>query len=183
MKWVFLTLIFVGISFSIYLINYLGAGQPVEIVRESRGILQLVWIEHRGAYHQIMPTITKVEEWARTNNIPCPNTFGEYIDDPETVDQDRLRSHGGCVVTVGEPLPVPIQQLAPPFRFEQRPGADYVVGKFSGSPAIGPFKVYPKIRKYLEDNALKPSGPPLEVYRVNGNDVTTEYLFPIQTVK
>lgn len=159
-----------------YLYIYLGFSKPVEIAVEERGPLVLIYKIHTGAYHQIGPAIQDVEKWARENQISCPLTFGEFLDDPAAVDQDRLRSHAGCVLEKEAAVTLPED-----FNQEVRPRRHYVVGRFSGSPSIGPFKVYPKIKEYLQTERLKSSSlAVIETYLIRDKNVTTEFLFPIE---
>ena len=164
------------ITLSGYLYFYLGFYKPVEIEVINRGPMHLLYKSHIGAYHLIGPVIQEVESWAREHKLACDITFGEYIDDPASVDQDRLRSRGGCLVESAPSLRSP--QL--PFQFEERAGNSYVVAHFTGSPSIGPFKVYPKVRKYLEMQHLKSSHPVIETYRVHEGQVDTDFLFPLE---
>jgi DNA gyrase inhibitor GyrI len=155
-----------------YLYVYLGVSKPVTIQQAQRGPLYLLYKDHMGPYHKIGSVIDAAEAWAHAHGVACPRTFGEFLDDPQAVDEDRLRSHAGCLLD-SKPA-----GSTDDFTFEERPAQRYVVGRFEGSPSIGPFKVYPKIRKYIETERLRTSGPNLEVYRVNGEAVETEYLFP-----
>jgi AraC family transcriptional regulator len=172
-KKIFLALFLSAVGFVIYLYTYLGFSREVQIEVGERGPLYLLYKNHLGAYHQIGPTITAAENWTNANNVLCPQTFGEFLDDPKTMDQDRLRSRAGCVLD---------RKLNDPpgdFVYEERPRQKYIIARFAGSPSIGPFKVYPKVRKYIEDNRLKPSSSPvIEIYTISGANVTTEYLFP-----
>ena len=156
---------------AVYLFFYLGSYKPVEITQEKLGPLYLLYKAHVGAYHEIGPTIQEVEKWAKGQNIPCLRTFGEYLDNPESMDQDRLRSRGGCLLV--EPLAL----VPPQFQYEARPERIYVVGRFTGSPAIGPFKVYPMIKKYLDEHRLSAKESVIEIYQIDGMEVRTEYLF------
>ncbi|MBX3022160.1 MAG: GyrI-like domain-containing protein [Bdellovibrionales bacterium] len=165
-----LTLTILG---AIYLYSYLGAYKPVTLGIEKRGPYHLLFKQHVGPYHTIVSKIQDVERWVGEHNLRCPQTFGEYLDNPEAVDQDRLRSHGGCV------MPAEVSNVPPDFQQQIRPERYYAVAKFSGSPAIGPFKVYPKLREYMEEQRLKSSSPVIEIYTVNGSQVTTEYLFAL----
>lgn len=166
------------LSLATYLYFYLGFYKPVSLAVEKRGPIYLLYKTHTGAYHQIGPAISAVENWARENNIPCEKTFGEYLDNPQAVDQDRLRSRGGCFL--GAPLAKP----PPEFQYEQRAEKEFVVARFSGSPAIGPFKVYPKAHEFIAEKRLKTSEASLEVYLIRGGDeVETEYLFPVEMQK
>jgi AraC family transcriptional regulator len=162
------------IGFAIYFVNYTGYFKKVEIETREYGELEFLYKEHRGAYHFIGTVIAEVEKWAHDNQQSCKRTYGEFLDDPAAVDQDRLRSRGGCVLE--RPL-----TAAPPegFTVEKRPARRYVVARFSGSPGIGPFTVYPKAFEYIERERLKSDGPNIEIYSVSGQSVTTEYLFPV----
>ena len=156
----------------VYLYLHLGLSRPVEITRGPVGPLLLLYKQHRGAYHHIGPVIREVELWALNKNIPCSKTFGEYLDDPDAVDQDRLRSRGGCVLTV---LP---NGMAPEgFEVSRIPQKEYVIAHFRGSPAAGPLTVYPAVKKYFSENRLVYPPTVIEIYSVNGPDVLTEYLF------
>lgn len=168
-----LALLLAAIGFVFYVYSYLGVNRDVKIQTVERGPLILLYKNHMGAYHQIQPTITAVEDWAQKNNLLCPKTFGEFLDDPKAMDQDRLRSHAGCVLL--SPLPETPAELS----YEEKPPRRYVVAQFEGAPSVGPFAVYPKVTEYIEKNRLKWSGQTIEIYTVNGSQVSTEYLFPI----
>lgn len=172
-KYMFPSLVLGLGGLGIYLYFYLGLSLPVEISVETRAPITLLWQEHRGAYHQIMPVIQKAETWAQANQVPCPKTFGEFLDDPAAVEQDRLRSRAGCV------LNTELETVPEGFTLETRAARSYVVGRFAGSPSVGPMTVYPAIKEYIAEKRLKSSAPPLEIYTVNGSSVTTEYLFPL----
>lgn len=168
------TLIIALLGLGVYLFIHLGVNKPVSIEVESRGPFHLVYKNHLGAYHEIGPVISAVESWAAAQHLDCPLTFGEYLDDPDAVDQDRLHSRGGCVLKEK-----PSVELPEGFTYEERPAIKYAVGHFEGSPAIGPWKVYPKIKEFIETQRLKSTGTVLETYLIRGDKVTTEFLFPL----
>lgn len=163
------------LSLMTYLYFYLGFTKSVNIQVEQRGPFVLVYRNHIGAYHMIGPTIEAVEQWAKDQNLRCALTFGEYLDDPAALDQDRLRSRGGCLF---QSLP-PTLTLPTDMMREERPQRRYVVGRFEGSPSIGPFKAYPEIQKYIETHRLKNEGAVMETYFIQGDKVVTEFLFPV----
>jgi AraC family transcriptional regulator len=172
-KTFFLSIVIFVLGLITYLYFYLGAYKPVTIRVESRGPFHLLYKTHTGPYHEIGPTISEVEAWAKAQNIPCAQTFGEYLDDPQAMDQDRLRSQGGCV------LSAPLSEFKHDFHASELPETKYVVAHFEGSPSISPFKVYPKVKDYLEEHRLTASVSVIEIYSVNGEKVTTDYLFNI----
>lgn len=164
-----------ALSLAVYLFFYLGFYKPVDLAVEKRGPTFLLYKTHMGAYHQIGPAISAVETWAKDNKVSCEKTFGEYLDNPQAVDQDRLRSRGGCI------LQGPLTNPPPEFQYEQRPERQYVVARFSGSPAIGPLKVYPKAQEYIASKRLKTDPAAMEIYLIRGDLVETEYLFPVDS--
>jgi DNA gyrase inhibitor GyrI len=173
-KWLALFSLCGLIAFSFYVYRHLGLEKPVEIHQGPAGPFLFLFKDHRGPYHEIGPVIREVELWALKQNVPCSKTFGQYLDDPEGVDQDRLRSRGGCVLSV---LP---NGMAPPgFSVLKLPEKLYVIARFSGSPAAGPLSVYPAVKKYFAEHRLVYPPTVIEIYSVNGPNVTTEYLFQL----
>jgi effector-binding domain-containing protein len=182
-KYVFLFIICAVIVFAVSLSIRLGAFKDVSIAEESREPISVLYKAHIGAYHNINSVIREVELWALSHELPCTRTFGEYLDDPKTNDEARLKSNGGCVldgissVTLSE---------APPEGFLTKTfgGGPLTVAKFKGSPSIGPFKVYPKVEEYLKNKGRMISGPVIEIYRILGeNSAETEYLFTTSASK
>ncbi len=170
------------VVFAITVYFRLGGHKHVAIERRDTAAFNVLGKKHLGAYHKIGPVIDEVEKFAKANNIPCEKTYGEYIDDPRTKDEDRLQSIGGCVVGAGD-----IGELVPAETFKKIP-AEYILSKieggprivaiFKGAPSIGPFKVYPAVEDYMSENKLKMSGPALEIYEILGEHAArTEYQF------
>lgn len=152
----------------------LGGHKSVELKLEDRGELHLLYKEHFGAYHKINDVLVEVEALAAKNNIPCPQTFGEYLDDPRQIEERRLRSHGGCVLTAATSG---LDGLS----YKTIPARQWLVANFDGAPSIGPMKVYPKAEHYMLEHGLKLGGPVIEIYTVKGaQEAKTEYLFPVE---
>ena len=171
-----LSIVIFATSLAAYLYFYLGAYKSVDFAVETRGPMFLLYKTHTGAYHEIGPTIQAVEAFASAHGMSCSVTFGEYLDDPGSVDQDRLRGRGGCV------LDAPLANNSfdkGDIQYELRDSRSYLVGHFSGSPAIGPFKVYPKMKQFLKKHDLVATESTIEVYHINGSHVATEYLFAL----
>ncbi len=89
-------------------------------------------------------------------------------------DEDRLRSRGG-LRDQGHPGGAAPARTRVPGPAERQ----YAIGHFDGSPAIGPYKVYPKVQKFFGEKRLKSSAPVIELYTVTGEEITTEYLFAV----
>ena len=199
----------VGVIVSIML--RLGSFKTVEIERKQAGERFVVLSrDHLGAYHKIAAVISEVETWARAHGEACAVTFGEYMDNPESTDEDRLRSRGGCVLTDankteelkkliagGEPDTKSAEgkaagaaSSAPAAPASTERGlsistieiGDAVVATFEGSPSIGPLKVYPRAQELMKEIDLRSSGPVVELYEVvSQTQGRTRYLFPVES--
>lgn len=174
----------ISVTFSVillviaYFVYYLGVFKPVIMDMGEFGPFHLVYKKHTGAYHKIVPIIESVEQWVKTQpGESCVQSFGEYIDDPKQVEQDRLRSHGGCL------LQKPLLTEILPKEFEQKtlPKQFFIRAQFDGSPAIGPYKVYLKAQNLMEEKGLVPNGPVYEIYEILPHQkMKTEYLFSVK---
>lgn len=172
----------VGIVFAILLAFisgvaiYVGAFKPVQITEEARDGLRLIFVRHVGPYHKIVPSLEQVENWAKTQGLNCSQTFGEFLDNPQTVDEERLRANVGCILEATETAPT---TLAEGFQYDEKDARTYVVARFDGAPSIGPLKVYPKVNEWADKNQKQIIGSVIEIYTVLGNGVETEYLFNV----
>lgn len=178
MKYVLVFILVAMLSFGLFLANYLGAFKGVEISETNQGPLKTVYVEHVGAYHKVNKVIEKVEKYMESQGQKCGRTFGEYLDDPQVVEEARLRAKVGCVVTT-----VP-EKMPEDFKSGEIPQRKYVMAVFTGSPGIGPLKVYPRVNDYMLKHQLKQAGAVVEIYEIHSitekNAMTTTYLFPVQ---
>ena len=173
---IFLTSVLLGlILLGAYLYIYLGAFKEVRIQVVQEPPFHIIYKRHVGPYHKLNSVISSVEAWAREHNLPCSQTFGEYLDHPDKVSHERLRSHGGCLT--------PTQISASlPANFYQRTveATPCLEATFSGSPSIGPFVVYPKIQRFASKNRLKLQEKSFEIYEAQGlHNIRTRYLIPL----
>lgn len=175
MKWIVLSVLGLVIAFAGSLAYRLGVFKPVEISLSQEPDLHLIYKEHMGPYHKIVPVIQEVEAWAKAHQIDCSLSYGEYLDNPEQVEEVRLRSHGGCVV---QDIP---KDLPEGYKFEIKAGNTYIKAIFTGAPSIGPFKVYSKVRELANTQRVKLLGSTLEIYKITGEDsMITTYLFSVE---
>ncbi|OFZ14876.1 MAG: hypothetical protein A2Z20_04620 [Bdellovibrionales bacterium RBG_16_40_8] len=162
------------IFFGLTIFFRLGGYKSVDIKYTTYPELYLLYKDHFGPYHKIAEAITEVETWATAQNLPCRRTFGEYLDNPRITEERRLRSYAGCV------LDQPFADSSP-FQYKKINSQKFVIASFLGAPSLGPFKVYPKVEKYINEKKLIISGPPIEVYLIkSNNEAMTEYLFPVK---
>ncbi len=212
-KWftLFIGSLFLGfLLLSGYLYIYLGAFKGVQVLLVEESSFHIIYKTHIGPYHEINHVIQTVEKWAQMQNFPCTHAFGEFLDDPEEVPHERLRSHGGCFIAGGESgggghsfqallsspsvsssssnlpphssnLPPILSALPEGFFHRQVPGGAYIEAQFSGSPSIGPFFVYPKIKDFVQKKRLKTQTNVFEIYEAQGHGkIRTRYLIPLQ---
>lgn len=172
-KWLLLGPMIIA-TLATYFYFSLGFYKSVEIEEIQNVQFTLLAQAHEGAYYKILPVIETVEKWAKDKGIPCKNTFGEYLDDPRAVDEARLRSYGGCVL---EQAP---KEITAPFELRHYSEARVARARFFGSPSIGPFKVYPRVREWLRERKLIDTGSTLEIYIPNESQFMTEFYFPIK---
>lgn len=177
-RWLVPGFFFVAFLLIMFLLFRNGAFKPVEIRLEDRPPTSIVFTENIGPYHKVLGSLQKVENWAKENNYRCELTFGRYLDDPDVVDPERLRSEVGCIF---DTPPAPTNPLPDDLKQGDLPGGKFVVGIFHGSPALGPYKVYGKAADFIRENRLTHSGAVIEVYRViSEREVETHYLFPVK---
>ncbi|RME17993.1 MAG: hypothetical protein D6797_01310 [Bdellovibrio sp.] len=189
MKWIFLFFFSGIIVFAATLFFRLGGHKPVQLSQvSSQTSFLLLYKPHIGPYHQINATINEVEVWAAEKHLPCSQTFGLFLDNPEKVEPERLRSLAGCLLPLSSQQV--IKKLMPSQEpdFSQTPKIAWTFWKFPaalkasfrGSPSIGPFKVYPKAQKWFQKHRLPYPKEVLEVYTLfSSSSIKTEYYFPL----
>ncbi|MBX3040482.1 MAG: GyrI-like domain-containing protein [Bdellovibrionaceae bacterium] len=159
-----------------YLLFRNGVFLPVTFNVKSEGPVILMGVGHVGPYHTVLSSLQKVEAFAKDNQLSCSTTFGEYLDDPNIVEVERLKSFVGCVLTEKPSMPLPED-----FRISERPSRSYLIATFHGSPALGPYKVYGKAHETMEKQGLTADGSVIELYRMEADgSMTTLYYFPVK---
>ncbi len=182
-KTIFLVFVAMIVTFAIAVYVHLGAYKVPKVGMKMAPAMTLLYTTHVGPYNEVAPLMDKVQQWATEHNLTCEKTFGEYLDNPETTDQRRLQSRVGCVVD-SRFAPKDLDKIVAtgPYKIEKRLPGRYLWASFDGSPSIGPFKVYPRMRKYARVHHLKTAVASLEVYTVQGSQsMTTDYYIAIQS--
>jgi effector-binding domain-containing protein len=178
MRYILVFVVVTVISFGVYLATYLGAFKGVEITEVQQGPFKTIYIEHVGPYHKVNKVIEKVEKFMQSQGTTCGRTFGEYLDDPRQVEEARLRAKVGCII---EAMPAGAPEE---MKEGEIPARSYVQAVFTGSPGIGPLKVYPRVEQYMQQKKLKQTGAAVEIYEIHSIKekaaMTTTYLFPVK---
>ena len=160
-----------------YLYIHLGAYKEVTVRIETYPDLYLVGRSHLGPYHKIGDLLQSLESSAKRLGLDCSVPFGQFLDNPQPPDSDRLRSLVGCALYAKPDEEIEKQLDA---KLVYLASGRYVFGKFQGSPAIGPFVVYPKLKKEAEKQRLLIGDWALELYEMSRTgEITTSYLLPI----
>lgn len=173
------------IVFLLYLMQYTGFFKSVTLAMDQRGPYTLVYKDYQGAYYKIVPTIEEVEKWAKEQGLSCRLSFGLYLDNPELIEEGRLRAKGGCLIDPknqeeAKRFETLKAQLPADYKIEIFPESRSVVALFGGSPGIGPMRVYPKAYDFMKEQKLTPQGPVLEIYEIfDSKSMHTTYVWPL----
>jgi len=162
-----------------YLAYHVGYFRPVRVQQIGPKSFVLLGLKHDGAYHKIVEKIQAVEAKVKEAGGECNESFGVYLDDPSQVEQERLRSFGGCIVQDAAWVREHLSILSD-FQVAEW-GADKLIeAYFEGSPGVGPYKVYPKVSDYIASRRFETQKSVLEVYKMlDHSKMVTYYYFPI----
>lgn len=139
---------------------FLGLFQSVNIRKIQAGPYKIMCLDHIGSYKNICRKIKSVDELLSKNKIKPIAFCGVFYDDPRKIDEDKLRSKGGCIVKEFADIDI-LEQLT-------IPKTEVVSASIKAHPAIAPIKTYPKIEQWLSKNKYKVTGPSLEIYHNSG---------------
>ena len=164
-------LVFIVVTMSIRL----GFFKEVQFSYKDNLKIKVLYKKHLGPYHEILTTLEEVETWAQENKTPCPQTFGEFLDNPDLVETQRLRANVGCVILLEA------KNLPEGIFYKELTVKKYLSSLFDGSPAMGPIKVYPKAKDIIKKDNLEITGAIVEIYTFNkaADRFVTEYIFPL----
>jgi AraC family transcriptional regulator len=163
------------VVFGITIYFRLGGHKPVEIQIQKFAPLTVIGLRHTGAYHKINDVIVKAESSLVSAGFICNPAVGVYYDDPNLVEENRLRSFGGCAFLSPQTVP-----KIDGFEVLEFPETEVAKAEFTGAPSIGPLKVYPAVDDFLSENRLAKRSPVIELYYAEGQTAgRTVYLFPI----
>ena len=160
---------------------YLGVLAPVEVQVQPLERKHLVFQYHVGPYHKIGLALEEVQLWVKAHDSQmgeCQESFGEFLLNPKEVDAEHLRSHVGCVVEQ------PVTSLPPNWEYKMVEFERGLAVHFTGSPSIGPWKVYPKMEAFMKERGWVTHTAPFEFYTITSNvafntKMTTLYYWPL----
>ena len=164
----------------------LGVFKSVHIEIKNHAQFYLLYKEHIGPYHKIVPVIEEVETWSKANGIICKKSFGQFLDDPEKTESARLRSHAGCLLQKKEFAEITAEKslklkLPDGFKVKSAQINHHIYAEFSGSPGVGVWKVYRPVFELMNKRRFKKQSPIYEVYEILSKDkMNTQYYFPFK---
>lgn len=176
MKWIITAL--GGILFFILLyIWFYGGFSRVKINQKEIGSFTLCYDLHQGDYSKIGKVMDRVfEDLKKKDNLFTTLGFGIYYDKPGTVKKEELRSIGGCIL----PEDADPASLTSGYSISEFPKTNAVICEFPyrgmASVMFGVMKVYPALKKYLNEQNI-PDSPILEIYDVPNKKIV--YVVPI----
>jgi len=153
---IFLTILIGGIGY------FYGVFSPVKITTGIRGPYLMVYMLHRGAYHQITEAIEKVGKLLDEEKISKTISCAIFYDDPRDVALEDLKSEGGYLVDQ-RPL-----SLNHPFGLREIPKRGVILATTKAHPLIAPFKTYARIVDFMQMHHLEHDGPAMERYLPGG---------------
>lgn len=166
------------ISAALGLMWRLGVTNPVPLALVELNEQNFIYLDHVGAYHKMNDTIVKVETELARSGFTCKLTFGHYVDSPESQEEDRLRSQGGCLVDSDSVLKG-VKNSTLNLKAGQITPGRYIQAQFDGSPSVSPWTVYPKVKEFAGQKRVRLKEDFYEIYEIKGQRVSTTYLFKI----
>jgi len=150
--------------------------KPYEILTKTSEAMTLLYFEHTGPYDQIGATLNQLAEYAIKKGIEG-NMVGIYLDDPEAVRPESLRSEIGIAVHYG---------FMPDsgYGIQEIPTRKVVYAILKG-PYAEIAKEYPYIMEWMKKKGYKMNAPMTEIFLEAGPNVppaqlVTEVQFPIE---
>ncbi len=174
---------FLLLAFSViaYIFIYLGGFKSVDVSIENVGPFHVVYIENKGPYHEISGALDRVAAAIKPLNEECKKSFAIFLEDPGQMEQDRLRSHVGCILKMVHNTETQIEGLDPELQWRVIDERLYAKGVFKGSPSLGALKIYPALDDHILKKAYKKDGPIMEIYNIiSEKEVTTTSLMPVK---
>ncbi len=185
MKWVGGTIagVFLGLFLMVgYIFFKSGSFKKVVVSKVSAGPFIAMYQFRLGPYHESAETLFKVEKILKKFDLLCSRSFGLYLDNPNEVDEPRLRSELGCLFDqkYKKQLENAVTESKADLKIKFIDSKNYIVGVFEGSPALVSLKVYPKLKQWAKENRYKLKQEVLEIYEVKSSTkVKTSVFFEI----
>lgn len=166
------------ISVFVFLV-YSGLLMPVVIEEKPMGPYLFVYKTHKGPYQNIGKVIESVSKSLKDDyKLDSKLSFGMYLDNPDAVKKEDLRSYGGVIV---EQLDADgAARLSSAFEIMEYPRNMQIVAEYPykniASLIIGISKVYKAFMKHMDLKGYAPTHS-IEIYDMAGGK--TIYMMPV----
>ncbi|MDU1889443.1 MAG: GyrI-like domain-containing protein [Dysgonomonas sp.] len=147
---------------------YYGGFKSVDFEIENTGGEIFVYESVTGNYNQ-SPVVMESVYYALLNDFKIETTkgVGIYYDNPQQVEESKLRSDLGCFLDTPVDS-ITMANLSARFKIKTMPQGEYIVTKTPNkgvmSIMVGIIKVYPAMNNYIEKNGYKNEGAVTEIY-------------------
>ncbi len=169
----------VGAALAAFFAVCLAGGVFDEVVMSAgeEGPFCLVYREHTGPYREVKSVVSDVYRYLKDKrSITSSKGFARFLDNPQKVSPQHLRSIAGCIT---DSL-LPDVQL--PYKTDIFPRTRAVTGTFPIrtflSQFTGPLKFYPRLFRFLSQEKLQADGSMMEIYDKAAKKIV--YIAPVK---
>lgn len=152
---------------------YNGIFEKIPINEQEQGGFTVVGLEFKGPYAQTGKYIGEVTEKLKMYETAGELSFGIYYDDPKEVEPENCRSFVGIILQGKDAKKIPVLVSAG-FKIDSIPRKKTLQSEFpiknTFSYMIGPWKVYPKLNRYMNERKYT-ADLTMEVYDVRSKKI------------
>jgi len=161
------------------LLGYLGMFSTVAVSEKEAGPYIYAFKKYTGPYSGSGKVFDEVHSELTSIGVTSETGIGVYYDNPAVVDESRLRSDCGTVISEADVVKVQkIKDLA----ISTIPKGMFITAEFPVKNALsymlGPIKVYPSFNEHMEGKKYKPA-PGIEIYDMKDRKI----LYLMQVIK
>lgn len=160
---------------------YLGGFDPIQVREETLGPFYVLTHQRTGDYRNVGETFEVIQKEFPEKGLKGYKLFGMYLDNPNKVPKEKLRSEVGAVfLSPVDNVPEGLSLSLKPRTIEARRYlvADFPLKNFL-SIFVGIVRVYPKLMEACEQKGCNMEGKySIEIYDpLEGK--TSRYLMPL----
>ncbi len=161
-------------------LQYMGVLLPAEAVIQETGPYHHVYEDFTGPYHKTGEVFSRVYENLKKDGIETKDGLGIYMDNPQDVPQEKLRSQCGSVLE--ENQLAAFENVKGVYSYQLLPRRRSITVTYplrnSLSYMMLPLVAYPVLQKAVLTNSLKPTAPPFEVYKMDSGEIM--FVLPVE---
>ncbi|MBP7496593.1 MAG: hypothetical protein KA792_02900 [Bacteroidales bacterium] len=154
---ILILLIFIGVL--LISMWYLGFFTNINIEKREAGGFIVAGIDYTGKYSEVNKPMMEVDKKLRDMQVACTKGFGIYYDDPKDKPENKCRSFVGNIIEEKDYNRLEDISKAglktDSIALLSSLYAEFPI-KSKFSYFMGPMKIYPKFKKIIEEEKLKP---------------------------